>query len=125
MVPTRVSHCRSRYPLRCPVRVGVRSCLSHHVLADLQLWQRLAQHPHPLAQKVDVAVQGGLAQQSLQAHPEIVGHRVGPPFGDLTRPDETHTLAVSVNGPRFYTPLGTLSRASRRTGAERLSVCSR
>jgi len=47
------------------------------VLRDLQLHQRLAQHPRPLAQEICVLLDLRLAQQRLQCHPHLVGHRRG------------------------------------------------
>jgi hypothetical protein len=49
--------------------------LGAQVLTDLQLHERLTQHPHPLAQKIGIPLQLRLAQQVLKRHPQLVGHR--------------------------------------------------
>jgi site-specific DNA recombinase len=74
-------HPRVPLPLAVPVALApplgaALVPLRAQVLAHLQLHQRLRQHPHPFPQEVAV-LQLRLAQQVLQCHPELVGHRVG------------------------------------------------
>jgi hypothetical protein len=73
----------ARVPAPLPVPVALPAAVGAalvppgaHVRRHLQLHHRLGQHPHPRAQEVGV-VQIALAQQVLQCHPEVVGHRVG------------------------------------------------
>jgi hypothetical protein len=51
------------------------------------LHQLLSHGAHALAYKVDVLVELGLAQQLEKRHPQVLGHRSIPPFGDLDNPD--------------------------------------
>lgn len=72
-----------RVPLALTVPVTLARAFSRllvtfgmQVLADFQLHQRLAEHPHAVAQHVGVLFQLGLAQQLDQCHPYVVGHRI-------------------------------------------------
>src|SRR5947209_10151249 len=58
-----------------------------HVLRDFELHQFLGHGAHALAQEIDVLVEFGLAQQLDKSHPQILGHRLVPPFGDQDNPD--------------------------------------
>ena len=93
--------------LACPARRAFMS-LGGQVLAELELHERLAQHPHAVTQEVSVPLKLCLAQQLQKCHPQLIGHRVVPPFGDFVHPDENHTVAVLVNDCCFYTLPGTL-----------------
>jgi hypothetical protein len=61
--------------------------------AHLGVHQRLSQHPHPLAQEVDIAAVS-LAQQLQQIHGGH-GHR-GSPLDVLIRPFTSRTYAVAT-----------------------------
>jgi hypothetical protein len=84
--------------------------LCAHVLAHFQLHERRRQHPHSFPEEVHIPLHLGLAPQLQKCHPEIVGHRVGPPFRDVGHHDENPTVAVCVN-LRTYTLAGTLPHA--------------
>jgi hypothetical protein len=76
--------------------------------ADLGVHQRLGQHPHALAQEVDIAAVG-LAQQLHQFHGGH-GHRDSP-LDVLIRPFTSRTYAVatlafSPGGLLLHQPLG-------------------
>jgi hypothetical protein len=61
--------------------------LGAQVLANLQLHQCLAQHLHPVSQEVGIPIKLRLAEQVQKCHSQLIGHRIGPPFGDLLYPD--------------------------------------
>ena len=69
---------------------AVRSALvllSSYVPRDVHLHQLLSHRPNSLAQKVHVILQLGLAPQLEKHHPQVLGHRSVPSFGDLDNPD--------------------------------------
>jgi len=49
------------------------------VLLELELHQSLREQLDALAQEVNIFPDFGLAQEALEAHPQFVGHRRGPP----------------------------------------------
>lgn len=107
-VPTRVSE--GPLPVGVPLAGALRRAPmlgGHEVLADLQLHQGLGQDPDAQPREVRVALELGLGEQ-LHKHPQIVGHRRGPPVGHLVNPDKHHTVAVAVSGRPIYTLAGTL-----------------
>ena len=92
-----------RVPLPLPIPIALTTAaggalvpVGTELLRDLQLHQRLTQHPHPLAHEVGVRLQLRLAQQPRQCHAPLVGHRVLLLFVDVRHPDENHTVAVAV-----------------------------
>lgn len=63
-------------PLAIPVAIALAGAFGGplvlagaHVLAHLQLHQRLGHHPDPFPQEITVPIQLGLAQQLLECHP--------------------------------------------------------
>jgi len=49
------------------------------VLLELNLHQSVREQLDALAQEVNILLDFGLAQEALEAHPQFVGHRRGPP----------------------------------------------
>jgi hypothetical protein len=87
-------YCRPEYPTYDPDSVALPGparralvLVGSDVLGNFELHQLLSHGPHALAQEVDVLVELGLAQQLLKRHPQILGHRLVPPFGDQDNPD--------------------------------------
>ena len=75
---------------------------------DLGVHQRLGEHPHPLAQEVDIAAVG-VAQQLQQLHLGH-GHHVAP-LDVLIEPFTSRTYAVATlisepSGLLLHQPLG-------------------
>lgn len=84
---------------------SVRSWRGAHVLGDCELHQLLGQQPYAVAQKSassTPALRSTLASANLNSSAIGCGssHR-----GSRNR-DENHPVAVRVNGPDFYTVLG-------------------
>jgi hypothetical protein len=76
--------------------------------ADLGIHQRLGEHPHALAQEVDIGAVG-LARQLQQLHLGH-GHQVAP-LDVLIEPFTSRTYAVATlisepDGPLLHQPLG-------------------
>ena len=67
---------------------GALVLVGSHVLGHFELHQLLSHGAYALAKKVDVLVELGLAQQLQKSHPQILGHRSIPPFGDVDNPDK-------------------------------------
>jgi hypothetical protein len=90
------------------VRSGLRWLCSAPIWAHLGVHQRLSQHPHALAQEIDIGAVG-LAQQLQQIHGGH-GHR-GSPLEVLIRPFTSRTYAVATlisepGGLLLHQPLG-------------------
>jgi hypothetical protein len=87
------------------------------MLGHLELHQLLSHRANALAQKVDVLIELGLAQQLEKSHPQILGHRFVPPFGDLDNPDGNRRWPAAstayVNNPHIR-GLNSLRRDNQR-----------
>src|SRR5262245_58272871 len=107
IVPTRVSHSRSRYPLRWPVRVRARSHLSAPRCSATSSSMRVCASTRTPSFRNSASPASALRSNSVSA---ILSSSaiVASSSRDLDHLDEDHTLAVLVNGPGIYTRPGTL-----------------
>src|ERR1051326_2440169 len=86
------SNARVPAPIAIPVTLAAPSrralvLIRTDMLGDFHFHQLLRHQPDTLAQKVDVVLEFGLAQQLDKSHPQILGHRLVPLLGDLDNPD--------------------------------------